>query len=71
MQLQPNTDSQKNHSLPVSPFLILPQLFFPPPPPSPLCNVEMGSDACQETVRDPENNIELGGGGEGGECGGL
>ena len=25
----------------------------------------MGSDACQETVRDPENNIELGGGGEG------
>ena len=26
----------------------------------------MGSDACQETVRDPENNIELGGGGGGG-----
>ena len=25
----------------------------------------MGSDACQETVRDPENNIELGGGGGG------
>ena len=25
----------------------------------------MGSDACQETVRDPENNIELGGGGKG------
>ena len=22
----------------------------------------MGSDACQETVRDPENNIELAGG---------
>ena len=27
----------------------------------------MGSDACQETVRDPENNIELGGGGGGEE----
>ena len=27
----------------------------------------MGSDACQETVRDPENNIELGGGGGRGE----
>ena len=27
--------------------------------------VEMGSDACQETVRDPENNIELGGRGGG------
>ena len=32
----------------------------------------MGSDACQETVRDPENNIELGAGEEGGgECDGL
>ena len=25
----------------------------------------MGSDACQETVRDPKDNIESGGGGEG------
>ena len=53
----------KNQSLTVSPFLILPQLHLPPP--SPLCNVDVGSDACQETVRDPENNIELGGGCDG------
>ena len=40
--------------------------------PSPLCNVDLEGDACQETVRDPENNIELGGGGGGeGECGGF
>ena len=32
------------------------------PPPSPLCNVDVGSDAFQENVRDPESNIGLGGG---------
>ena len=53
----------RNHSLTVSLFLILPQLFSHPP--SPLCNVDLEGDACQETVRDPENNIELGGGGGG------
>ena len=52
----------RNHSLTVSFFLILPQFFLPPPPPSPLCNVDLEGHACQETVRDPENNIELGGG---------
>ena len=40
-----------------------PQLLLPPP--SPLCNVDVGSDACQETVRDPKNNTESGGGGGG------
>ena len=40
-------------------------------PPSPLCNVDMGSDACQETVRDPNDNIESGGGGGGGGFGSL
>ena len=55
------TQRAKNHSLTVSPFIILPQLLLPPP--SPLCNVDVGSDACQETVRDPKDNIESGGGG--------
>ena len=51
----------KKHSLTVSPFIILPHYFSLPP--SPLCNVDVGSDACQETVRDPKDNIESGGGG--------
>ena len=55
----------KKHSLTVSPFIILTQLLLPPPP-SPLCNVDVGSDACQETVCDPKDNIESGGGGGGG-----
>ena len=31
----------------------------------------MGSDACQETVRDPKDNIESGGGEGGGGGGGV
>ena len=51
----------KNHTLTVSPFVILHSYFSLPP--SPLCNVDVASDACQETVRDPKDNIESGGGG--------
>ena len=36
-----------------------------PFPPSPLCNVDVESDACQETVCDPKDNIESGEGGGG------
>ena len=61
---KPNTNSTKfTCSLTVSPFLILPQLLLPPP--SPLCNVDVGSDACQETVRDPKQHWVGGGGGGG------
>ena len=34
-------------------------------PPLPLYNVDLGNADCRETVRDPPNNIELGGGGRG------
>ena len=36
-----------------------------PSPPLPLYNVDLGNADCRETVRDPPNNIELGGGGRG------
>ena len=49
------------------PFLFYHRYFFPPPPhPSSLCSVDVGIAACQDTVLDPENNIESGGGGGGG-----
>ena len=46
-------------------FLFLPSNFykFLLPPPLPLYNVDLGNADCRETVRDPPNNIELGGGG--------
>ena len=62
----------KNNSLPVTFLFILPQLFLPPPPPPhPLCNVEMGSDACQElfvTQKTTMIYIFFGGGGGGREA---
>ena len=40
-------------------------LQVPSPSPLPLYNVDLGNADCRETVRDPPNNIDLGGGGRG------
>ena len=61
MQREPNTDSQKTTHLLFPPSKFYNSYFSLPP--SPLCNVDVGSDTCQETVRDPKDNIESGGGG--------